>query len=153
MTSKDGEAQQTMLGWINIKLSPNEQVDREEFAVNMVTRSEDQLWLFEAVRDLNGLNNAISSMTIAVDLTNDEHLDKPNRLANLAKSQYDRFRFLENLIDLEGAILNMQTAVDLTDDGHPDKTKYLSALGGSQVCRFEHLTNSIDVANGSESRK
>ena len=82
-----------------------------------------------------------------MDLTPDEHPDKPTYLSNLGNSLQARFERFGSLKDLENAIFNQQKAVDLTPYGNPDKPRHLSNLGTSLQARFKRLGSLEDLNN------
>jgi CHAT domain-containing protein/tetratricopeptide (TPR) repeat protein len=96
---------------------------------------------------LADLENAISNIQKAVNLTHDGHPSKPMYLLNLGSSQHSRFGRLGELADLNSAISNTQMGVDLTDDGHPHKPIYFSNLGNGQETRFARLGELADLEN------
>ena len=133
---------QLVTGIIVVKLT-----DLGDLAIQMETTGIEQFKRFQQLGSLPDLEEAISNLSLAVNLTDDGHLRKPAFLSNLGLAQQTRFKHLGNLSDLENAIWNEAKAVDLTDDGHPDKPTYLSNLGNAQQTRCNRLGNLFDLEN------
>src|SRR6266481_3413348 len=70
---------------------------------------------FQRLGNLCDLENAISNIEKAAQLTNDDHPTKSLYLAHLGETQIA----LGFLVDLESAVSNTGKAVELTDDNHP----------------------------------
>ena len=100
---------------------------------------------FEHFGQLNDLEDAISRLRQAVDLTPDGNPDKPRYLNNLGNSLVTRFERLGQLDDLEDGILREREAVDRTPDGHPVKPSRLYNLGNSFLTRFLRLGQLNDL--------
>jgi tetratricopeptide (TPR) repeat protein len=133
------------IGVITVKLS--EQGDLNDAAIKIDALAQSQLLRFGNLGDFSDLENAISNISMAVELTPYRHPNKPWYLSDLADSFRIRFEHLGALSDLENAISIAAEAVGLTDDGHPDKPLYLSNLGCYQDIRFEHLGALSDLEN------
>ncbi|KAF8549794.1 hypothetical protein OG21DRAFT_1420732, partial [Imleria badia] len=97
---------------------------------------------FERLEELSDLEEAISRLKHAVDLSPGGH---PISLSHLGISLLSRFQRLGELSDLEDAISRLKNAVYLTPDGHPYKPNYLSNLGTSMVTRFRCLGDLDDL--------
>ena len=95
----------------------------------------------------SNLENAISNLEMAVQLTDDGHPDQPRYLTNLGSAQQVCFKHLGDWSDLENAISNLEKAVQLTDDEHPQKPGHLSNLGGAQQICFSCLDDLSDLKN------
>jgi hypothetical protein len=61
---------------------------------------------YERLGELSDLEESISNLRKAVELTHDGHPDQPGYLSNLGISQRRRFERLSELADLEDAISN-----------------------------------------------
>jgi tetratricopeptide (TPR) repeat protein len=133
------------MGEIRVNLS--EDIDLDDLR-NMIDFSgRTQLRLFKRLGNLSNLENAVSNIVLAVDLTFDGHPYKPMFLWNLGNSQRLRFECLGDLSALENAISNFKKAVELTDYEHPSKPMYISSLGDSQGARFRRFGALSDVEN------
>ena len=102
---------------------------------------------FNRLGDLSDLENAISNLEKAVQLTDDKHPRKPAFLSNLGSAQQTCFERLGDLSDLENAISNKEKVVQLIDDGHPQKPGCLSNLGNAQQICFDCLGDLSDLEN------
>jgi tetratricopeptide (TPR) repeat protein len=118
-----------------------------DWAIQAETTGIEQLKRFQQFGSLHALEEAISSLRMAVMLTDEGHPNKPWYLSNLGNAQQTRFNCLGNLSDLENAISNNARAVDLMDDGHPSKPGHLLNLGNAQQTRFDNLGNLSDLEN------
>ena len=100
---------------------------------------------FERLGEVSDLDDAISRLSDAVDLTPHGHSRKPVRLNNLGDSLRTRFKRLGELSDLEHAVSTLRGAGDLTPRGHPHKPGHLNNLGNSIFTRFECLGELRDL--------
>ncbi|KAG9073525.1 hypothetical protein FS749_015047 [Ceratobasidium sp. UAMH 11750] len=75
------------------------------------------------------MEKAISYFKEAVELTSDDHPDRPRRLNSLGNSYIKRFELIGDLEDLKEASSCFDLAVTLIPDGHPDKAKCLNDSG------------------------
>jgi tetratricopeptide (TPR) repeat protein len=100
---------------------------------------------FERLGNMDDIQAAITRQQEVVDLTPDDHPNKPMYLNNLGASFLARFRRLGNLDDIDAAIAQHQASINLTPDGHPEKVKYLTNLGNSLLIRHEHSGNQSDL--------
>ncbi|KAF5331233.1 hypothetical protein D9611_013063 [Ephemerocybe angulata] len=106
------------------------------------------LWRnFEQTGELPTLNDAISFVRQAVDLTPQGHADLPSRLSNLGGMLCRRFERTGELADLADAITLQQKGVKLTPRGHADLPAMLNNLGVSFTCRFERTGELSDIAD------
>jgi hypothetical protein len=99
---------------------------------------------FESLGDLNDLNKSIVAVQNAVQLTPNDHPDKPSWLINLGHSLSSRFEQLGDLNDINKSVVVTEDAVQLTPDGHPNKPSFLISLGNSLLRRCERLGNQQD---------
>ena len=100
---------------------------------------------FARLGELSDLEDTISVLGDAVDLTPHGHPDKPGRLSNPGNSFNARFKRLGELSDLELAISMLRDAVDLTPQGHPTKPVCLNNLGMSFLTRLQRLGELSDL--------
>ncbi|KIJ48883.1 hypothetical protein M422DRAFT_161997 [Sphaerobolus stellatus SS14] len=100
---------------------------------------------FWQLGDMTDLNQSVLKLQEAVQLTPDEHPDKPSRLNSLGNSLLTRFEHLGDMTDLNQSVLKLQEAIQLTPDGHPDMPSLWSNLGNSLLTRFEQLGDMIDL--------
>ncbi|KAF6765332.1 CHAT domain-containing protein [Ephemerocybe angulata] len=107
----------------------------------------DRWNLFERTGELSTLNDGISSVRQAVDLTPQGHANLPTRLSNLGGMLMRRFERMGELLDLAEAITVQQNGVELTPQGHTDLPGQLNNLGNSFTCRFERTGELSDVAD------
>ncbi|KIM86653.1 hypothetical protein PILCRDRAFT_86352 [Piloderma croceum F 1598] len=103
-----------------------------------------QLKRYEWLGGLVDLENAISNLQQAVQLTDDRHPDKSLCLANLGVGQQRRFDAMARW-KISHSISNLQSAVWLTDDVRPDKSTFLSNLGLGHLKRHERLGDPTDI--------
>ena len=80
-----------------------------------------------------------------MDLTIDNHSDKPTSLSGLGNTFLIRFLHTGNLVDLDGSIAAHQEAVNLTPDGHAGKPMLLNNLGSVYL---HHYGSSQKLADG-----
>jgi hypothetical protein len=91
---------------------------------------------------MGDIEEAVTHLQGAVNLTAEGHPSKPGRINNLGRCLLTRFERLGNSEDIDGAIIQHQAAVNLTPDGHPSKPQYLSNLGDDFKSRFLHFHHS-----------
>jgi hypothetical protein len=86
---------------------------------------------FEHTGNLSDLENAISNLQQAVQLTGDKH---PNQaiLSDLGSILGTRFKHRGDLADLKNAISNHYQAIQLIGDGDPNKGGYHTILARFQ---------------------
>ena len=89
-------------------------------------------------------DRAISTHEQAVNLTPDDHANKPNCLTNLGNAIFFRFKCSGDLADSDRAISTQERAVNLTPNGHADKLGCLNNLGNSFL---SHFNRSGDLAD------
>ncbi|KAG9082856.1 hypothetical protein FS749_006513 [Ceratobasidium sp. UAMH 11750] len=75
------------------------------------------------------MEKAIGYFKEAVELTSEDHPDRPRRLNSLGNSYIKRFELIGDLEDLKKASSCFDLAVTLIPDGHPDKPKCLNDSG------------------------
>ncbi|KAF9070258.1 CHAT domain-containing protein [Rhodocollybia butyracea] len=97
------------------------------------------------VTGLTDINDAIEVQTQALDLTPDNHTDKPGHIENLAVTLHSRFELLGEVKDLDYAITLKQQAVNLTADAQRGKPSRLGNLSASFLRRFERLGELADL--------
>lgn len=88
------------------------------------------------------IDRAISAHDRAVNLTPDDHSDKPGSLNNLGSSFGQRCEHSGNLIDCDKAI---SALMDFTPDDHADKPGYLNNLDNSFLCRSDCSSDLADI--------
>ena len=103
--------------------------------------------------DMSDLEQAISRLREAVNLTRDGHPNKPIFLNNLANSFLTRFRFLGELSDLEQAISTHLDATHRISDGHLHKPICLHNLADSLLSRFERFGDPNDLEQAISTHK
>ena len=112
------------------------------------------LWYrFAHLHNPDDLEQAISKQADAINLTPDDHPDKPGRLNSLGNTLFTRFVHSGNLSDLDRAISRHSNSVDLTPDGHSDKPRRLNNLADSLIARFERLGNLNDLEQAIRDRR
>ena len=87
---------------ITVKLS--EQGDRNDAAIKIDALAQSQILRFWNLGDFSDLEDAISNISMAVELTPYRHPNKPGYLSDLADSFRIRFEHLETLSYLDNAI-------------------------------------------------
>ncbi|KAI0085974.1 CHAT domain-containing protein [Irpex rosettiformis] len=100
---------------------------------------------FKRIGDLADLERAIMLLARSIELTSDDHPEKPLSLNNLSNSLRDRYEQTGDAKNLEDAIAHQFRAVELTPDGHPEKHIYLNNLGTQLGTRFKQFGNLDDL--------
>lgn len=100
---------------------------------------------FEDGGDLGDVNEAVSVLESAIQLTPGDHPLKIGWLNNLGNSFFALFHRIDDLADINKSILISEEAVGLTPDNHPDKLAMLSNLATSLTSCFERLGNLADL--------
>jgi hypothetical protein len=86
---------------------------------------------FDCLGELPDLEDSISNLRVAVELTDDVH--KPEYLSRLLQTRFERLGQL--LSDLDDSISYSQKAVELIDEEHPKKLEEDKAEGVDQAIR------------------
>ncbi|KAF6764575.1 CHAT domain-containing protein [Ephemerocybe angulata] len=102
---------------------------------------------FETTGVLSTLNDGISFVQQAVDMTPQGHADLPSRLNNLGGMLLRRFERAGELSDLTNSTTLAQKAVELTPGGHANLPARLNNLGISLARRFERTGEPSDIAD------
>jgi CHAT domain-containing protein len=100
---------------------------------------------FRSLGELTNLQDSISNLDNAVQLTDDAHPNKAMYLSELGISRRARFGQLGEVADLENSNANYEKAVQLTDDAHPHKVIYLANLGTGQWSRYNRFGRLADL--------
>ncbi|KAF6765344.1 CHAT domain-containing protein [Ephemerocybe angulata] len=119
----------------------------DDVAAQLNSYAVDRWVNFEKTGELSTLNDGISFVREAVDLTPQGHPSLPRGLSNLGGMLCSRFERAGELSDLADAITLQQKAVELTPQGHADLPAMLNNLGVSFTCRFERTGELSDIAD------
>ncbi|KAI0319923.1 CHAT domain-containing protein [Amylostereum chailletii] len=95
------------------------------------------------------IERAISVQQHAINITSENHIDKPAFLDNLGNSLHFRFQHFGDhfgdVADIDSAIHVQRKAVDLTPDGHASKPLRLNNLGNSFHSRFQRSGDAVNL--------
>jgi tetratricopeptide (TPR) repeat protein len=129
---------------ISMEAAPYPRQDKHTFFACLGASLQTRFKKLERPADLE---NAISYLRRAVELTHDGHSDQPAHLSILGISQLQLFTCFGELADLNEAIAHLQRAVELANDDNPKKPNYLFNLGRAHQKRFECLGDLQDLVN------
>ena len=82
-----------------------------------------------------------------MQLTPDNHRDKPACLNALATFLFSRFERLGDSADIDRSITAREDAVRIAPDNHPEKHVYLNNLGNALLNRFKQHRSPLDIDN------
>jgi tetratricopeptide (TPR) repeat protein len=100
---------------------------------------------FERLGKLSDVEDAIATHRRAIQLTSDDHPDKPIFLSSLGASLIARFERFDEFDNLEDAVSMLHHAVKLAPVNDPAKPSFLNSLGVSLAIRFKRLAKLNDV--------
>ncbi|KAE9397466.1 TPR-like protein [Gymnopus androsaceus JB14] len=103
--------------------------------------------------ELGDIEKAIVALKKAVELTPDEHSEKPSRWSNLGIAFQSRFDHLGELSDMESAFVAKKHAVDLIPAGQAKNPRLLIALGNAYHSWFNYLGRLSDLESAIEAIK
>ncbi|KAB8228919.1 uncharacterized protein BDW43DRAFT_199180 [Aspergillus alliaceus] len=98
---------------------------------------------FERTGDFKDLEDTISNIRRAINITPPDHPDMTPWSSNLGNRLSARFNRTGNITDLKEAIDSARRAIKITPQGHPDLTGLLNNLGIMLLRRYNR-TGSID---------
>ncbi|KAF6765443.1 TPR-like protein [Ephemerocybe angulata] len=110
----------------------------DHLAVKLHTRGVELSDKFEDTENIDEINEAISALQAAVDLTQVDNADLPEWLSDLGNAFQSRFEYFGDFSDIAEAVSTHQKAVKLTPEGHADLPMWLNNLGISSMRRFQY---------------
>ncbi|KAF8550277.1 hypothetical protein OG21DRAFT_441443, partial [Imleria badia] len=105
-----------------------------------------------------GLDELISELDLAAQVSPSDYFDTPQRMHNLALVLLRRFELHGELSDLERSIVVHEEAIRLAPASHPDRPRMFASLGVPLLWRFERgrditdLERSISIAKAALQR-
>ncbi|KAJ3551093.1 hypothetical protein NMY22_g11 [Coprinellus aureogranulatus] len=137
----------------DIALCRTSSFDEPQFANSLQAEDIDALEdtgvelarLFDMTGDLGSINQAISVLNRAIELTPEGHTGFPRRLTNLGNCLLLRFERIGNLSDVDSAISAQRRAVELAPEGSASLPCQLNNLGASLQARFEYTYDPSDL--------
>lgn len=103
--------------------------------------------------DQADLDNAVENAQHVVDLTPQDHSDRPTSLNMLGVRLSVRYSLTSEKADLDRAIEATQQAVNLTPEGHSDLPMFLNNLGLSLSDRYALMSERADLDKAIEITK
>ncbi|KAJ7631788.1 CHAT domain-containing protein [Mycena rosella] len=95
--------------------------------------------------EVTSLDTSISAAKRLIQITSDQHHDKPQYFSKLCTLYRFRYQRLGDLQDLDSSLQIMSAAVELTPPGHPDQPGYLCSLAVSIRDRYKRLGDVSDL--------
>ncbi|KAH6904689.1 TPR-like protein [Coprinopsis sp. MPI-PUGE-AT-0042] len=139
-----GEGICLIIMWKTVEI-PLDTILPTEDIVALNNSGVDLMRQFDRTGDLATVNEAITLLYRAVQLTPKGHVNLPSRLNNLGSSFLRRFERMGDLSDIAEGISSLRRAVQLTPEGHAGLPAYLNNLGNLFLCRFERTGDISDI--------
>ncbi|KAF5329883.1 hypothetical protein D9611_013394 [Ephemerocybe angulata] len=140
----DAEIELTMT-WKEVEVSSESIQVADGRPDELEERGIERAGAYQRTRNLSDLDDAISMLKEAVDLTPRDDVGLPGRLSNLGITLRLRFERTGNLSDITEAISAQQKAADLTPKDHPHLPLHLTNIGASLLRRSERTGELLDV--------